>query len=328
MSLPVAGNPVGQWVASGNAPRMMSAPSSALATLIFTQGDYRLNGAAYALANLPGWSYTGSVSGTGATVRTAENSSGAIVSFANGVPRITDLGLADEAAYTENWGVLNTDTPAIQWPNLASATTAVGVIPPRIAGAVTTKFTTTGSNGRIQHNITIATDAQTRVFTVDIQKQVAAYSVVIGVTGGTSVSANLRFDGLAGSITSGPGTVVSKNANWWRVAVPLANNSSVGNTTVTASVTLEGVSGQSAEVALPNIGVGAVEATYLPPGTAAVTRAADAATLTYSPNGSSATVLYGTSSSASVSPTSPINIGASSGGAWVGSYVRRLTVLP
>ena len=49
---------------------------------------------------IPGWSYTGSVSGTGATVRTAVDAQGVVHSFANGVPRITNLGLLVEQAAT------------------------------------------------------------------------------------------------------------------------------------------------------------------------------------------------------------------------------------
>jgi hypothetical protein len=52
-------------------------------------------------------------------------------------------------------------------------------------------------------------------------------------------------------------------------------------------------------------------------------RGADVTTLTYSPNDASTTLTYGpTPNTASPSASSPINLGASSGGAWIGSYIQ------
>lgn len=48
--------------------------------------------------------------------------------------------------------------------------------------------------------------------------------------------------------------------------------------------------------------------------------------LTYSPVGSSVSAVY-QGGSAAVAVASPINLGASSGGAWVGKYLQSFTVL-
>lgn len=300
--------------------------TSPVYALDFITQTYNSNGTPYTLATLPGWSFAR------ASIGTADDSLGVIHSFTSGQPRITDLGIEDETAYTELWAIANTNTAANQWPILSGATVSTGIVPARIAGAVTTKITTTGSSGRVQRNLSVVSDSSTYVFSVDIQKIAGNHDVTIGVVGGTGVTTSMRIDGLTGAILSGgPGIIVPKDANWWRVAVTVTNNSSAGNTTLAMSVNIAGASPQSGEVALPNVGIVPSGITsmlsYMPPGAGTnPTRLADAIILTYTPAGTSGTVQYAVSGSASISPTSPINLGASSGGAWVNNPVRSLVI--
>lgn len=104
---------------------------------------------------LPGASYSGSVSGTGATVRTALMSSGAIVNFANGVPRITDLGILIEEARTNSFlnsavGVTQTvTTTAASWTLQLRGTGSIV-----LSGGATGTLSGTGANNLVSLTLT------------------------------------------------------------------------------------------------------------------------------------------------------------------------------
>ena len=72
--------------------------------------------------------------------------------------------------------------------------------------------------------------------------------------------------------------------------------------------------------------LGTTTATSLiPTTTAAVTRAADVVSLTFSGTATSIVVTY-TGGTASPATSSPLNLGASSGGAWVGQYIQSVAI--
>jgi hypothetical protein len=292
----------------------------------FTAGVYCLNGVRVGnFLSLPGATYSGSVSGTGATVRTALNSAGQVVNFANGVPRVTDLGLLDELAATNI--VFPSIVPGVPpggnswnaaWSGGANVYTANAMAGPD--GSATATKVVTGANtldGPYYRSTTLP--AANSVWTVSAWLySVAGGSVWLGIADTPSNTAWTGTSQAKFAIPSG---------QWTRVQFSRTALGVVTATSVTP-IFIADLAGQTFYIWGVQLEVGAAASSYIPTTSAAVTRSADAASLTYSPNGSAATVLYGTSSSASVSPTSPINLGASSGGAWIGGYVRRLTVLP
>lgn len=78
--------------------------------------------------------------------------------------------------------------------------------------------------------------------------------------------------------------------------------------------------------AFPQVQTGSTPSSWCPTSVGIATCAADALSITFPGLKSSATVSYGAGSTASPSATSPINLGASSGAAWVGSYIKKLAV--
>lgn len=270
-------------------------------------------------SSIPGWSYSGSVSGTGATVRTALASNGTVVSFANGLPRITDLGLLIEESRI-NLQIFSVPTTA-QW---------------------NTSISGTGVSPTVTYNFATAPDGTLTAARVQLDKGAGntssdfaqffgpSTSAITGTYSGTLwVKTN---DGSTKKVTLRDGTSASAmtvTGTWTRFSIV----SSPSSLTESIGVRLRGGTENTSQTADLLVWGGQIEAgsfatSYIPTVAGSVTRAADALTLTYSPNGSAATVSYGTSSTASVSPTSPINLGASSGGAWVGNYIRKLVVTP
>lgn len=220
----------------------------------------------------------------------ADNAAGAAQSFAAGVLRVTNLGALFEASATNVLPYSFDDTPTLIWSNLVGATVATGSLAPRVPGATVTLMTTTTTNGRIQRNIVIPNDSQPRVFTVDVEKKAGTYEIGVGAVGGSpTVGTTLLFNSLTGAVTSGSGVIEDKGA-WWRVSVAFTNNST-GNTTAYAYVQANGAAGTTAQVALPDMEVGANSTSYKPSrANTNVTRAADALVSTMDPNPSAYTV--------------------------------------
>lgn len=80
--------------------------NSSAASLDFINQNYSINGVSSSLASLPGWNFQRS------SVGTALDSSGNVISFASGQPRITDLGILIEEARTNS--LLNSNLPVTQ----------------------------------------------------------------------------------------------------------------------------------------------------------------------------------------------------------------------
>lgn len=186
-------------------------------------------------STLPGWSFTRASTGT------AQNAAGTVLSFATGVPRLTDLGLLIEGAATNI--LLQSNTLNGTW---LTGTTGVSVVQnitgPDAAANVGWTVTQTGANAsdsRLQQGLTVANDGATYVWSCFIPKATVAPSaypaVVLGLTGGTPVSCGVVVDPVAGAIqfvAGATGRIDSAGA-YWRVSVALANNTS-GNTALAA----------------------------------------------------------------------------------------------
>lgn len=287
----------------------------------------RINGPAV----IPGWSFTRASTGY------AQTSAGTLVLFGSGVPRITDLGLLDELSATN---LLTQSQTLDSWSQAQNSTVTANAIAAPDGTTTADLLTAIAVSGG--HNVTSAGVTATAS---------TAYTAYFYAKAGTSVNVGVQFlstdanQGRAAFVLSGAGTAnvllgtsasatITALANGWyrcTLAATVSNTTQapqlyVLNSSATFNYT---GAGESAYFWGAEFKAGSSSTdSYIPTTSSAATRAADALTLTYSPNGSAATVTYGTNSTASPSPTSPINLGSSSGGAWVGNYVRKLVVTP
>jgi hypothetical protein len=288
---------------------MYGAQNSATLEMLFTQPVFRKAGVNYALANYPGWSFTRASTGY------AQNSSGALVSFGPGTPRITDLGLLIEESQT----------------NLALGST-FGTIWSR-NGAITSVTTNadTAPDGTLSASL-VTINANTAALYQPIAVSAStAYTFSFWAKRGTTLTdvSYAVYDAThsAWIIFQASYIAQTNTSTYVRVSAPFTTPAGCTSVNIYA---VSGISGGSGTMYLwgGQLEAGTFPTSNITTTSSAATRAADAATLTYSPNGSAATVTYGTNSTASPSPTSPINLGSSSSGAWVGNYVRKLVVTP
>lgn len=308
------------------------APGQAVA-LDFLSNRYRVgvNGAQTgSFTALSGASFTNSTGGF------AQSVAGILKSFAANAPRATDQGLLVEVAGT-NLQVFSQDFTNAAWTKTGvTAATNVATAPDGTTTA--NKLTEDTSTG--QH-VAFGNISQTSgtTYTNAVFVKAAERGFAVVRTSFSTPDSGFIVNLTTGAVSGAFGTLITASSvqalasGWFRASYTYADNNTRGAVVVgpalnatTFSYTGDGVSGILVWGA--QLEQASVASSYIPTTTAAATRAADAASITYSPNGSAGTVTYGTSSSTSVSPTSPISFGASSGGAWVGGYLKTLTVTP
>ncbi len=287
------------------ASRRAGQTSPALVEANFKTGTYFANGTPYTLGTLPGWTFTRASAGYASTV------AGLYSSFAIDVARVTDQGLLIEAAATNS---------LLQSANLANAAWikdqgGTGVSPVVTAGqadpaggttAFQLDFVKGSSFSRIHQNPVYATDG---IWSVFLRASVAGPNIA------------QRQNGVNG-------TTLSLTTSWARYAVagPISGGQQDCQLILFASI-----AGSPATATcfawLPQLEAGSVATPSSPISTAAagVTRAADVASITFT-GGSSVVVTYGGGLIARPAATSPLNLGASSGGAWVGSYIESVVI--
>lgn len=294
--------------------------------------SYQVNGVTYgSLAAIPGWTFSRASTGY------AQDSTGLLNAFASGAPRITDLGFLVENASTNL--ILNSNTLS-SWSPRSGVTTAQGATDP--AGGTTawtvTQTTANGSNANATESGS-ATSGLRYTASVYIPKASSAPAVYpavqINVTGtsGAYVLNPVTGGTTAYTGNTGSSTVAVTDAGaFWRVAVSATAAGTALSISIYPSFNNNGsgafstISGGATVFAFAQIEQASVATSYIPTTTATVTRAADAASLSFTGSPVTATVYYGTSSTANPAASSPINLGATSGGAWVGSFVTRLNV--
>lgn len=145
----------------------------------------------------------------------------------------------------------------------------------------------------IQKNVTVAADGTTYTASIYVLKTSGGtsttFGVNIGISGGTAVSNNARFNTDTGAVLNGTATVTNAGL-WWRVACSVTNNSSVGNTTLNIGIfpaTAAYNSGVdvvtatgSATIYGAQIETGAFATSYIPTVASTATRNADSASIT------------------------------------------------
>lgn len=309
--------------------------------LDFVHNRYKVGGVkATTVTTLPGWSFSRS------TGKYALTSSGVLASFAAGAPAITDLGFWPEVAGTNL--LLQSQFGGTSWINdNGNTTTTTGAATAPDGTTTATKIadaTTTNTTHYLRQSYTWSSGT----FTFSLYVKAAEYAyVMLSTFDGTNDSGyvfNIQAGTLVGARTDGTSPIAPTSqgvqalgSGWFRVWITRSTTSASGQVVALQIVPLATAVTTTARVGVVGSGIlvwgaqleqAAAASSYVPTTTAAATRAADVASLTYSPNGSAATLLYGANSSASPSPASPINLGASSGGAWVGSNIKSLTVTP
>ena len=165
-------------------------------------------------ASIPGWSYSGSVSGTGATVRTATDLSGNIYTFANGVPRITNKGLLVEQAATNSF--LNSATGATQTVTTTAASWTLsfyGTGSFAGAGSCTISLSGTGANNRVSQTVTatagscVLTDTGS---TTDVQFEAGSFATSYIPTASAAITRSADLAKITNPPYATSGTIIVK----------------------------------------------------------------------------------------------------------------------
>ncbi len=299
--------------------------------LDFQRKDFGINGSHVSDPSLlPGWSFTR------ASVGMASDSAGNVLSFASGQPRSTDLGLLIEPAGTNNFQWSQAFDNVI-WSKGAVSITPDAVVAPdgtTTADAMVEDGTTAAhqvfqncsyvalSTNTVTVYVKPATRTQVYVSfasSYDASNPGAYFNLTgsgsVALTTGTGVpSITLVAGGFYRCSVTATSSTANTSGNFFIAGAVGSSNSYAGNSS-TAFYLWQADMQPGSSIASPIRTVGATG-----------TRAIDALTLTYGGSPTTATVLYGTNSSASPSAASPLNLGASSAGAWVGNYIRRVTV--
>ena len=143
-----------------------------------------------------------------------------------------------------------------------------------------------GDPGSVQQNISVADDTSVYCFSVDLQKDPSAQTEAIfrpALVGGTSQItgvADFKMHPATGAFDVGAGLIdggVIDAGDWWRIWCTIQNNGS-GNTLIRPVIT-PSYTGGAITIDYPQVELGAYPTSPIVTGAAAVTRAADLATV-------------------------------------------------
>ena len=247
----------------------------------FTNGQYQLNGLRYSAPSLlPGWSFSRSGAGT------ALDSAGNVISFATGVPRITDRGLLVEEART-NLCLRSQEFDNASWTVVGTSITANATLAPDLTATadLMTENSAT-SNHTVLTSSAIAISSGV-VYTFSIFAKPNGRTLLQLRDNATSnTGATFSLSG-SGSVTNTEAAVTATSitalANgWYRLSIAYTSGTTVANvqprlvsTGTTTNYTGDGVSG--AYLWGAQLEAGAFPTSYIPTAGASATRAADAA---------------------------------------------------
>lgn len=277
----------------------------ALVDYDFVNGVYKQSGVSAALASQTGWTFTRTTTGYASTV------AGVWSSFAIDAPRITNKGLLIEAAAT-NSILQSTALTNASWTKdqggtgVAPVVTAGQADPAGGTGAFKLDFVKGTSFSRLTQSVGFAPDATWSCF----------------------LKADAAGPNIAEYLSSTPGTTLSLTTSWQRYSL---SGPAAAGSQVCSLLLFTAIAGSPATATcyawLPQLEPQTTvsPSSPIPTTTLPVARGADVASQTFT-GARTVTVTYGGGLTATVVATSPLNLGSSSGGAWVGSYVERVVV--
>jgi len=315
------------------------AAAKALLSVDFVNGVYQKSGVNYPLASLPGWSFSRASTGY------AQTTAGLLINFASGAPRITNQGLLVEASAT-NLMTQSQGAFATGWTPSSLTVTDNNIVSP---DGTTTASSLVDNGANVTHNV----NSPSVTLTSGANYTVSVYGKPGAPTGSASLLQLLgssagwgtfyvNYDLTNAVVTAsvnGTGTIASTGVKsvtngFVRSIVTvkaLSTSGTIGVTRIGTSTDtrVQTYSGSGTTVGAWGVQVeaGNTASSYIPTTAAAATRAADVASLTFSGAPAKATITYGAGQTAIINnPTSPLDLGASSGGAWVGSYIQKVVI--
>jgi hypothetical protein len=317
-----------------------------LVTADFQSGIYTSNGTIVSFASLPGWSFSNSTGGyslNGAT------------SFAANTPRITSAGLLIEGAGT-NYALGSSNIAGGPLASTTSVTLTANAVtaPDGTLTATQVLDQAAGTSPQVQGNTPTPATVLGDIYTVSmfvnpggeryvalsmtnnsgsVTRHTALFDLVTATCIGTDVysGGTLPYDTFVTPSASG----------WFRIGFTITVDALLAGSTLGPRFWLDqpgaALSGQAPPpytvVGTPSIYVwgwqvekAASASSYMRSTTSVSgTRAADVASLTYSGTATSIRVGYA-SGTATPATGSPLNLGASSGGAWVGKNIQSIAI--
>jgi hypothetical protein len=292
--------------------------------LDFAAGRYALN-SPYSSSFPAGWSFSRTGAGT------ALNSSGNVIQFATGVPRITNRGLLVEEARTNPLLWSQTFQNAYWTKSNLTATDNAVVAPD---GTTTgSNLTTFSSFGQVlSSGVTITSGGSLTLSAFFKAGTASTVSLILFVSGSSFIEAVYNIS--TGVVTSGP-TITGGNFSGAAASISAAGNgfyrcqlsvNTSGITSTEAWLRVYGGSGLTASVWGAQLEAGSFPTSLIITTGAAATRGADAAAIVAPSNVTTYTATYnnGLTATGAVTPSASFNL--VTGRPWLGGYLQRIVM--